>query len=188
MTMYRMKATPHHEVYFIFCGVRPDQMDTSAVGHDETIEWKLLSALQALLWASHRPPVISPKKASDGELWHFLWSAPKQTLEKTISLELIHYLNHWRTGASQYLNVLNNDLSLNQRINSILVICNIHVFINAQSSLDTMRTPMRMEFFLTISYYLCGIDGPLYYFNDNMCILQKWQRKITGPTLNAHQG
>ena len=31
-----------------------------------------------------RSPVDSPNKASDAELWCFLWSAPEQTAEQSI--------------------------------------------------------------------------------------------------------
>ena len=37
----------------------------------------------------HRSPRIPLKKASDAELWYFLWSAPEQTIDQTIETPVI---------------------------------------------------------------------------------------------------
>ena len=37
----------------------------------------------------HRSPVDSPQKASDAELWCFVWSTPEQTVEQTIGTPVI---------------------------------------------------------------------------------------------------
>ena len=41
------------------------------------------------LWGKHRSPVDSLTKASDAELWRFLWSVPEQTVEQTIKSPVI---------------------------------------------------------------------------------------------------
>ena len=47
------------------------------------------SSILALFKVIHRWLVDSLTKASDGELWYFLWSAPEQTFEQTIKTPMI---------------------------------------------------------------------------------------------------
>ena len=47
--------------------------------HDDVIKW-IFYALVALLWGDWWIPL---PKASEVDLWRFLWSAPEQTIEKT---------------------------------------------------------------------------------------------------------
>ena len=48
---------------------------------------ELFSTLQAL--CEENPPWIPLTKASDAELWYFLWSAPEQMVEQTIKMPVI---------------------------------------------------------------------------------------------------
>ena len=49
----------------------------SLPSHGDVIKWKLFPRYWLLVRGSHRWPVNSPPKASDAELWCFLWSAPE---------------------------------------------------------------------------------------------------------------
>ena len=52
-------------------------------------QMETFSALLALCEGNHRSQVDSPTKASEAELWCFLWSAPEQTAEQTIVMPVI---------------------------------------------------------------------------------------------------
>ena len=53
--------------------------------HYDVIKWKHFPRYWPFVRGIHRSPVDSPHtKASDAELWCFLWSAPEQTVEQTI--------------------------------------------------------------------------------------------------------
>ena len=52
------------------------------LSHDDVIKWKHFHVTGPLWW-------ISLIKASDAELWCFLWSAPEQTVEQTIGTPAI---------------------------------------------------------------------------------------------------
>ena len=55
------------------------------VHHDDVIEWKHFTTLLALCdGESTRHRWIPLTKASDMELWWFLWSVPEQMVEQTI--------------------------------------------------------------------------------------------------------
>ena len=58
-----------------------DDMTASRHGHGDVIKWKHFSRQWSFVWGIQRLPVISPTKASDVELWRFLWSAPEQMVE-----------------------------------------------------------------------------------------------------------
>ena len=45
--------------------------------HDDVIKWKHFPCYWPFVWGIHRSPVNSPHKASDAELWCFLWSSPE---------------------------------------------------------------------------------------------------------------
>ena len=47
------------------------------------------SALLALCGGIHRSPVNSLTKASDAELWYFLWSVPEQTVKFAVETPVI---------------------------------------------------------------------------------------------------
>ena len=49
--------------------------------HDDVIKWKHFRVTGPLWGQCHRQ--IPPTKASDAELWCFLWSPPEQTVEQT---------------------------------------------------------------------------------------------------------
>ena len=51
------------------------------VKHDDVIKWKQFPRHWPFVRGIHRWPVNSPHKASDAELWCFLWSAFEQTVE-----------------------------------------------------------------------------------------------------------
>ena len=94
---------------------------------------RTFSALLALCEGNHRSPVDSLTKASDAELWCFLWSAPEQTVEQTIvtpmiwdaialimtSLQCLHFGSGnavpWQTPASAECQRRIGDKPLNQR-------------------------------------------------------------------------
>ena len=48
---------------------------------DDVIKWKHFPRYWAFVRGIHRSPVNSLTKASDAELWCFLWSAPEQTVK-----------------------------------------------------------------------------------------------------------
>ena len=61
--------------------------------HDDVIEWKHFLRYWPFVRGIHRSPVNSPHtKASDVELWRFLWSTAEQTVELTIETPVI-----WKT-------------------------------------------------------------------------------------------
>ena len=49
--------------------------------HDDVIEWRQFPRYWPFARGTHRIPLI---KASDAELWCFLWSAPKQTVQTPV--------------------------------------------------------------------------------------------------------
>ena len=53
------------------------------------LKWKHCPRYRSFVTGIHRSPVVSPTKASDAELWCFLWSVPEQTVEQTIETPLI---------------------------------------------------------------------------------------------------
>ena len=68
--------------------------------HDDVIKWKHLPLTGPLWWESTGDRWISLAKASDAELWNFLWSVPEQTVEQsrrrwfeTPSRSLRHHCN-----------------------------------------------------------------------------------------------
>ena len=50
--------------------------------HDDVIKWKHFPRYWPFVRGIHRSPVNSRTKASDAELWCFLWSAPDKRLSK----------------------------------------------------------------------------------------------------------
>ena len=50
--------------------------------HGDVIKWKYFPRYWPFVRGIHRPPVNSPHKASDAELWCFFWSAPAETVNK----------------------------------------------------------------------------------------------------------
>ena len=52
--------------------------------HDDDTKWKHFPRYWPFVWGSHRSRWIPHTKASDAELWCFLWSAPEKTVEYTI--------------------------------------------------------------------------------------------------------
>ena len=49
--------------------------------HDVVIKWKHFPRYWSFVRGIHRSPVNFPQKASDAELWCFLWSPPEWTVE-----------------------------------------------------------------------------------------------------------
>ena len=58
-----------------------------ALIHDDVIKWKHFPRYLPFVRGIHR--IIPPTKASDVELWRFLYSAPEQTVELTIEAPVI---------------------------------------------------------------------------------------------------
>ena len=67
---------------------RPDQA-TFLGDHDDVIKWKHCSVTGPLCGEFTGHQWIPLTKASDAELWCFLWSAPEQTVEQTIATPVI---------------------------------------------------------------------------------------------------
>ena len=59
------------------------------VMHDDVIKWKHFRVTGPLWGESADHLWIPLTKASDAELWYFLWSAPEQTAEQTIEMSEI---------------------------------------------------------------------------------------------------
>ena len=57
--------------------------------HDDVIKWKYFPRYWPFVRGIHWSLVNSPQKASDAEHRSFLWSAPEQTVEKTIKTPVI---------------------------------------------------------------------------------------------------
>ena len=57
--------------------------------HDDVIKRKYFLRYWPFVKGIHRSPVNSLEKASDTELWCFLWSAPEQAIEQTIEKPVI---------------------------------------------------------------------------------------------------
>ena len=53
---------------------------SAAVCHDDVMKWKHFPRYWPFVRGIHRSPVNSPHKASDAELWCFLWSTLDQTV------------------------------------------------------------------------------------------------------------
>ena len=49
--------------------------------HDDVIKWRHLPRYWPFVRGIHRSPVNSPRKASDADLWCFLWSVPEPTVK-----------------------------------------------------------------------------------------------------------
>ena len=65
-------------------GYKPASFQDEAVGavkdvsiHDDVIKWTHFPHYWPFVRGIHRSPVNSPTKASDSELWCFLWSEPE---------------------------------------------------------------------------------------------------------------
>ena len=59
----------------------------SYTSHDDVIKWKHFQRYWPFVRGIHR--WIPRPKASDAELWRFLWSAPEQAIELTIETPVI---------------------------------------------------------------------------------------------------
>ena len=57
--------------------------------HVDVTNWKHFPRYWPFVRGIHRSPVNPPTKASDAELWCFLWSTPEQTIEQTIETPVI---------------------------------------------------------------------------------------------------
>ena len=57
--------------------------------HNDVIKWKHFPLYWPFVWGIHRSRWIPFTRASDTELWCFLWSAPEQKVEKAISTLMI---------------------------------------------------------------------------------------------------
>ena len=49
--------------------------------HDDVIKWKHFPRCWPFVWGIHQSRWLPRTKASDAELWCFLWSAPELTIE-----------------------------------------------------------------------------------------------------------
>ena len=56
---------------------------------DDVIKWKHFPRCWPFVRVIHRSPVNSGTKASDAELWCFLWFAPEPTVEQTMETPVI---------------------------------------------------------------------------------------------------
>ena len=61
----------------------------SVTNHDDVIKWKHFPRYWPFMRGIHRWPLDFPHKASDAELWCFLWSAPEQTIETLVIWDTI---------------------------------------------------------------------------------------------------
>ena len=59
------------------------------LAHDDVIKLKHFPRYWPFMRGIHRSPVKSPYKASDAELWCFLWVAPEPTDEQTMGTPVI---------------------------------------------------------------------------------------------------
>ena len=59
--------------------------------HDDVIKWKHLPRFWNLVMGNHRKQVESLTKASDAELWCFLWCAFEEPVKPTVELPVIWY-------------------------------------------------------------------------------------------------
>ena len=57
--------------------------------HDDNIKWKHFPSYWPFVRGTTGDRWIPLKKASDAELWYFLWSAPEQTVKQIIEMEVI---------------------------------------------------------------------------------------------------
>ena len=57
--------------------------------NDDVIKWKPFPRYWPFVRGSHQSPENPLTKASDAELWCFLWSEPEQTAEQTIDTPVI---------------------------------------------------------------------------------------------------
>ena len=57
--------------------------------HDDVMTWKHFPCYWPFVRGIHRWPVNSHTKASDAELWGFLWSASESTLKQTMETPVI---------------------------------------------------------------------------------------------------
>ena len=57
--------------------------------HEDVIKWKHFPYYWPFVLGIHQSPVNSRTKASDAELWCFLWSAPEPTVEQAIEAPVI---------------------------------------------------------------------------------------------------
>ena len=74
--MYMLRLNHRH------CGRMVDLMPVKyPLKHDYVIKWKHFPRNWPSVRKIHRSPVNSPTKASDAELWCFLWYAHEQTFE-----------------------------------------------------------------------------------------------------------
>ena len=68
-----------HMIYYHRIKFRMHVSATPCI-HDDVIKWKQFPSYRPFVRGIHRSLVDSPKMASDAELWCFLWSVPKKTL------------------------------------------------------------------------------------------------------------
>ena len=57
--------------------------------YDDVTKWKHFLRYWPFVRGIHWSPLKSPTKASDAELWCFLWSTPEQTVEQTIETPVV---------------------------------------------------------------------------------------------------
>ena len=69
--------------------VRVKQSWRKWVPHDDVIKWQHFPHNWPFVRGIHRSPWIPLTKASDEELWYFLWSASEQTVEQTLEAPVI---------------------------------------------------------------------------------------------------
>ena len=92
--------------------------------NDDILLWKQLSALLVLCEGNSPVPSGSPsQRATDTELWYFIWCQPVQTAEQTVKMQVNKYILVliWRPCNASYAPVdykERNDQSIN--LNDIL--------------------------------------------------------------------
>ena len=64
------------------------------LSHDDVIKWQHFSRYWSFMRGNRRWPLDSLHNASDAELWCFLWSVLKQTIEQTIETPPRLLLSH----------------------------------------------------------------------------------------------
>ena len=69
LTLHQAHLIPHYGKY--------QEWNKYGVAHDDVIKWKHFPRNWPFVWGIHRSRWIPHTKASDAELWCFLWSASK---------------------------------------------------------------------------------------------------------------
>ena len=67
----------------ISCKLRPGTKEQNCLSHNDVVKWNIFRVTDPLCGE------LPLTKASDTELWCFLWSAPERTIEQAIETPVI---------------------------------------------------------------------------------------------------